>query len=108
MNQHTPQSQRQRDRILAYVRAHPESTTKEIRATFNLGLDRIGCCLTRMKAAGLLVSEKLPGDRSLRWSAVEEDQIDSLPMRQTVRQTWEACHMRHWLDVALFGEAVAA
>lgn len=104
MNQHTPHELRQSPRILEFVRAHPECTTKEIRAAFNLGLDRIGCCLTRLRDAGLVTSEKLPNDRSLRWSAIDADLVeDVLRPRQATVKAWAPHLVRHWLDAAFYG-----
>lgn len=89
-NAHTPQTgETQREKILQFVRAHPECTTREIQGSCHLVISRIGMYLARLQSAGLVNSQKTKGQRLLRWTAVpDEDEAEPLPAR-VVTTTWE-------------------
>lgn len=100
-NQHTlPEPTSQKAQILAFVRAHPCCTTHDLRAALGYELDRTGMYLNRLQNAGLVMREKTPGTRLLRWSAVEEpDEADAAPIR-ILRTEWEPAQIaaQSWMS----------
>lgn len=96
-----------KEKIFDYLQHFPMSTTVDIGASLDMSVQYVGMILVRLHNAGMVVREKVPGQRRIMWDAVGEDD-DRLckPSRETVTE-WKATATRHWLDVALFGPAPA-
>jgi hypothetical protein len=96
-----------KEKIIEYLKAFPMSTTVDIGASLDMSVQYVGMILVRLHNAGLVVREKVPGQRRIMWDAVGEDD-DRLckPSRETV-STWKPIAARCPLVAALFGPAPA-
>lgn len=108
-NQTTGKAPSRKDRVLAFVSANPSVLTGEIAAHFGIDQASISMDLHHLKRDGKVFNERIGNRNIVRWSAIDEDHEgpdDDAPVRP-VLSTWAPCHMRHWLDAALFGPAPA-
>lgn len=94
-NQYTAAGTSQRQRILTYVEDNPGCTTHEIREEVDVSLSNINMYLARLRNAGQVRPEKMPGDRALKWHPVEE--------YERPRQVPNMCGTRDPMVAALFG-----
>lgn len=103
-NQYTAGHVSQADRVLAYVKEHPQCTTTDIRAALGLSeRANIGSVLIRLYFEDKVAREKSSGVRHVRWTAVEAED-DERDKRVVVRkEQWFGCPGRDPLVAALFG-----
>lgn len=103
-NQHTILPRRQR--ILSFVVANPDCSSRDVADAFGMNSKHIGSELEQLARWGYLVGVK-SGNR-MYWSATgktpQEYMKGEVP-RQIVTRSWQASATRHWLDVAFFGAA---
>jgi hypothetical protein len=106
-NRYTPDNRRQR--ILAFVRANPTCSTREVADAFDSNSRHIGSELEQLKRSGAIGSMREPEGRRLFWTATGQESKPlsfETPYQPTVR-AWKPHLVRHWLDAALFGPAPA-
>jgi hypothetical protein len=96
-----------KEKIFEYLQAFPMSTTVDIGAALDMSVQYVGMILVRLHNAGMVVREKVPGQRRIMWDAVgENDDRLCKPSRETV-STWKPIVTRCELVAALFGPAPA-
>lgn len=83
-NHHTEQKgTTDRERVLAYVRTHPDCMVEQIAPVLGLPKGRVAQYLVRLKYAKLAFSTHIKGDTRLRWNAPQQH---SHPVQESFRK----------------------
>jgi hypothetical protein len=97
-----------KEKIFEYLQAFPMSTTVDIGRSLDMSVQYVGMILVRLHNSGMVVREKIPGQRRILWDAVgENDDRLCKPSRATVTE-WKPDYARCPLVAALFGPAQVA
>jgi DNA-binding transcriptional ArsR family regulator len=113
-NQYTQAAnETQRARVLAFVRAHPECTTHDLRNAFGIDVMNAGVCLTSLRNAGLVRSEREPGELLARWYVVPKKratkkEIEVAPVKQRFVSDWTCTTRPGEFERLFFGAAQVA
>lgn len=96
-------------RILAFVRANPLCTTREVYTELAMPLAYVAMTLTRLKNRQEIDSCRLPDETHLHWQLTnaEEDEEDDMPADpiRAISTAWVPHHQRDPLHVAFYGPA---
>lgn len=98
------------ERVLAYITEHRGCTGSDMAEEFGLPVTAISVHTTRLRNRGIVRKTKIPGDRSPKWEAgcdpeVELDLEQKDQPKQSSVSTWTPHHSRDPLVAFLFGEA---
>lgn len=98
-------AQSQRKTILLYILANPSSTALQIATGSGIARVRVSQELSILKKDGMVMSERLEGESSSRWSKSDGHEVTTIEKpQQIVTRQWQG-HPRDQWHQLFFGAA---
>jgi len=110
-NQHTKSATVPRnERAFDYVRAHPGCTVHDVARSLAAPHPFVSMDLHHLRKNGRAYSERTPGERLVKWFAIEEGSAEEAAAEApqvVIRKTWKPHHVRDAMVAAIHGPAPA-